>query len=99
MINKKQKTKGAMKNTSNVVVAAVTGAVVGAGVIAAGIVAMGNDKNKAKAKKIINEVKAKASSYMKKTQNQVDDSKAKLEQTATVAEGSKKKVKKIWQKS
>lgn len=99
MINNKQKPPKQTKHSSNTVAAAVTGAVVGAGVVVAGIAAMRNDKNKAKAKKIIDQVKAKASSYMKKTQDQVDDNKAKLEQTALVTKESKKKVKKIWQKS
>lgn len=99
MINNKQKSPKQTKHNSNTVAAAVTGVVVGAGVVVAGLAAMRNDKNKAKAKKIIDEVKAKASSYMKKTQDQVDDSEKKLEQTAAITKESKKKVKKIWQKS
>jgi hypothetical protein len=97
MTNHKQKTTVEDSGVVNTVVAAVTGTVVGVGV-AAGIVAMKNDKNKAKAKEVIDEVKAKASAYMKTAQDQADDGKAKLEQTAAVAKDSKKEVKKIWQK-
>lgn len=84
------------KNQKQTVVAAVTGAIVGAGVVAAGIVAMRNNKNRAKAKEIVNKVKAKASDYMKTAKDQADDGKTKLKQTAAAAMESKKKVKKKW---
>ena len=85
-----------VKNVPNTIAAAETGAVIGAGVVAAGVVAMKNEKNQDKVKEIVDEVKAKASTYMKTAQGQVDDSKTKLEQTAVVAQKSNKEVKKIW---
>ena len=48
MTNTKQKKSDDLKNVSNTVVAAVTGAVVGASVVAAGVVAMRNNKNQEK---------------------------------------------------
>lgn len=94
MIDNKQKSKSAEKSAASTLAAAVTGAVVGAGVVAAGIVAMQNDKNRDKAKKIIDGVKAKASAYMKTAEDQVEEGKEKLDKTADVAKGSGKKVKK-----
>jgi len=95
MIKNKQKIKTNSNNRASTVAAAVTGAVVGAGVVAAGVVAM---RNRDKAREIIDEVKAKASTYMKTAQGQVDDSTSKLEQTAAVAKESNQELKKIWQK-
>lgn len=97
MINKQIKSND-QKNASNTVIAAVTGAVVGAGVVVAGAMAMRNDKNRDKVKEVVDEVKAKASTYMKNAQDQVADSKTKLEQTADAAQKSNKEVKKIWKK-
>ncbi|NCS97311.1 MAG: hypothetical protein GW762_01850 [Candidatus Pacebacteria bacterium] len=98
MTNTKQKKSDDLKNVSNTVVAAVTGAVVGASVVAAGVVAMRNNKNQEKVKEIVDDVKAKASTYMKTANDQVADSKSKLEQTADAAKKSNKEVKKIWKK-
>ena len=98
MTDNKQKIKAESNGGVKTVIAAVTGAVVGAGVVAAGVVAMRNDKNRDKAKEIIDDVKAKASTYMKPALDQIDDSKSKLKETTAVAKESNKEVKKIWQK-
>ena len=99
MLANKQKNTLKPKNISNAAASVITGAVVGVGVAVAGIAAMRNDNNKAKAKKIIDEVKDKASSYMKIAQDHSESGKTKLEQTAAITDEAKKKVKKIWQKS
>lgn len=76
MINKIKKGK-----TTHVrpVVAAVTGAVIGAGVAIAGAAVMKDEKNREKAKKALNSVKGKAAEYIEDLQKQTQDQKAKAE--------------------
>ena len=73
----------------------VAGAIVGAAVMA---VAVRNQKNQKRAKVLLEQVKNKASSYMKKAQEEVAEGKKKVDKTLDVVEDSDKKVAGIWKK-
>ncbi len=76
MINKIKKGKATHVRP---VVAAITGAVIGAGVAIAGAAVMKDEKNREKAKKAFNNVKGQAAEYIEDLQKQTQDQKAKAE--------------------
>ena len=84
--------KGAGKGGVNPVVAAVTGAVVGAGVAIAGAVALKDEKNRKKVKEVLTNVKDQAVGYMEDMQKQTQDKKSQIEEK--LAEG-KEKIEKV----
>ncbi|NCN06555.1 MAG: hypothetical protein GW946_01775 [Candidatus Pacebacteria bacterium] len=98
MLNSTSKTASQSNSINPTVAATITGAAIGAGVVAAGVVAMKNSTNQEKVKQVIDDVKAKASSYMRTAEEQVSNGKSKVEETKGVAHKSNQKVKKIWQK-
>lgn len=64
MTDSKQKKQNEKKDGFNPVVAAVTGAVVGAGVAIAGAVALRDEKNREKVKDVLTSAKDRAGDYM-----------------------------------
>lgn len=63
----------------NPVVAAVTGAVIGAGVVVAGAVALKDEKNRKKVKEVFKNVKHQAMEYMEDMQKHAEDKKDEVE--------------------
>lgn len=82
--------KPEVKEGVNPVVAAVTGAVVGAGIVAAGAgaVVLSDEENRKKIKKVINNVKDRAEDYLAGIEKQADDKKSEIEEK--IAEGTEK---------
>jgi len=78
------------------VAAAVTGAVVGAGAAVAGAAILRDEKNRARAKKILNNVKDKARVYVKSLEMKAET--AQKDANASVTKG-RKQVKKFAAKS
>jgi len=87
-------TKGNEKNTTASMILPVTGVIVGAAVMAV----VSNHQNQKKAQVILDQVKEKASSYMKVAKNEVKEGKKKVDKTLDVVEDSDKKVAGIWKK-
>lgn len=79
MTDQNQKKQDMGKSGFNPVVAAVTGAVVGAGVAIAGAVALKDKKNREKVKEVLTEVKDKATGFMEEMQKQAQDKKDEVE--------------------
>ncbi|HSA83647.1 MAG TPA: hypothetical protein VLF20_02055 [Patescibacteria group bacterium] len=79
------------KGGINPVVAAVTGAIVGAGVVVAGANALKNDKNRKKVKEVLSNVKDQAIEYIEDMQKQAQDKKGEVKEKLA---GAKKEVKK-----
>jgi len=92
MVHQNQKKHDEGKSGFNPVVAAVTGAVVGAGVAVAGAIALKDKKNRDKVKGVLNNVKDKATGYVEDIRKQLQDKKNEAEEK--LAEG-KEKVKKV----
>ena len=95
MPTNKSKTTPTSNNKVNPRTSALTGAVIGAGVVAAGVMAIKNKHNQDKAKKIVDQIKAKASTFMHTAKDQAKLGKSKIEKTKKIATKSKKEVKKI----
>jgi len=77
MSNQKKLDKN--KGGINPVVAAVTGAVVGAGIAVAGAVALKDEKNRNKVKKAFSDVKDQAAGDIEDIQNKAEDKKDEAE--------------------
>jgi len=85
-------TKQNENKSINPIVAAVTGAVVGAGLAIAGTVALKDEKNIEKVKKMMTNVKDQAVEFKKNVQEQAQDKKIEVEKKV---EEEKKKVKQV----
>lgn len=92
MTNQNNKKKDEVKSSFNPIVAAVTGAVVGASVAVVGAVALTDKKNREKVKEVLTNVKDQAAGYIHDVQEQVQDKKVDIEEK--LSEG-KKKVQKL----
>lgn len=79
MINQNQKKQDKEKGGVNPVVAAVTGAVVGAGVAIAGAIALKDEKNRQKVKDVLTNAKDQAVGYMEDIQKQAQDKKIEIQ--------------------
>lgn len=83
MINQNQKSKMKQdeeKGSVNPVIAAVTGAVLGAGVAVVGAVVLGNERNRQKAKEVLTNAKDQALGYMEDIQQQAQVKKGGIEE-------------------
>lgn len=85
MAGTNQKKQGERKSGLNLVVAAVTGTVVGAGVAVAGTVALKNEKNRERVKKVLTNIKKQATDYVGNMQKEAQDKKGEIEEK--IAEG------------
>ena len=90
MKNKLQKNKP----TASQIILPVAGVIVGAAVMAT----VSNHKNQARAQVLLEQVKNKASSYMKTAKEASIESQQKMAKTLAVAKATDKKVTDIWKK-
>lgn len=84
-MNKKQNND---EKSVNPIIAGVTGAVIGAGIAIAGAVILKDEKNRDKAKKVINNVKEEVRGYVKDLENSAQKKTAVVEEK--LAKGAKK---------
>jgi hypothetical protein len=88
MTTHNQKKQNQANSGINPVVAAATGAVVGAGAVIAGVVALNDQKNRAKVDKVVKDVKNHAKDHMAEVGDKFAEGKEKVRKVASSVKDS-----------